>query len=56
MIGGKKEMVDTVLPMFWKLLEKYGLGKAGAGQHTKINQITIASTLQSVLRRTYLLV
>ena len=50
MIGGKKEVVDTVLPLF----EVFGKnmvyqGKAGAGQHTKMcNQITIAGTLIGV--------
>jgi 3-hydroxyisobutyrate dehydrogenase len=50
MIGGKKEVVDTVLPMF----EVFGKtmvyqGPAGAGQHTKMcNQITIAGTLIGV--------
>lgn len=50
MMGGKKEVVDTVLPMF----EVFGKnmvyqGPAGAGQHTKMcNQITIAGTLIGV--------
>lgn len=50
MIGGKKEVVDSVLPMF----EVFGKnmvyqGQAGAGQHTKMcNQITIAGTLIGV--------
>ncbi|MCW3089447.1 MAG: oxidoreductase [Ferruginibacter sp.] len=50
MIGGKKEVVDTVLPMF----EVFGKnmvyqGPAGAGQHAKMcNQITIAGTLIGV--------
>ena len=50
MIGGKKEVVDTILPMF----EVFGKnmvyqGKAGAGQHAKMcNQITIAGTLIGV--------
>lgn len=50
MIGGKKEVVDRVLPMF----EVFGKnmvyqGKVGAGQHTKMcNQITIAGTLIGV--------
>lgn len=50
MMGGKKEVVDTVLPMF----EAFGKnmvyqGPAGAGQHTKMcNQITIAGTLIGV--------
>ena len=50
MMGGKKETVDSVLPMF----EAFGKnmiyqGPAGAGQHTKMcNQITIAGTLIGV--------
>ncbi len=50
MIGGKKETVDEVTPLF----EAFGKnivyqGKAGAGQHTKMcNQITIAGTLIGV--------
>ena len=50
MMGGKKEVVDSVLPMF----EAFGKnmvyqGPAGAGQHTKMcNQITIAGTLVGV--------
>lgn len=50
MIGGKKEIVDTVRPLF----ETFGKnmvyqGAAGAGQHTKMcNQITIAGTLIGV--------
>jgi 3-hydroxyisobutyrate dehydrogenase len=50
MMGGQKEVVESVLPMF----EAFGKnmvyqGKAGAGQHTKMcNQITIAGTLIGV--------
>jgi 3-hydroxyisobutyrate dehydrogenase len=50
MMGGKKEVVDSVLPIF----EVFGKnmvyqGPAGAGQHTKMcNQITIAGTLIGV--------
>lgn len=50
MIGGKKTVVDTVLPLF----EAFGKnmvyqGAAGTGQHTKMcNQITIAGTLIGV--------
>jgi 3-hydroxyisobutyrate dehydrogenase len=50
MIGGRKEVVDKVMPMF----EVFGKnmvyqGSAGAGQHTKMcNQITIAGTLIGV--------
>lgn len=50
MIGGEKETVDAVMPLF----EVFGKnmvyqGKAGSGQHTKMcNQITIAGTLIGV--------
>lgn len=50
MMGGKKEIVDKMLPLF----EVFGKnmvyqGAAGAGQHTKMcNQITIAGTLIGV--------
>jgi len=50
MIGGKKETVDAVIPLF----EAFGKnmvyqGKTGAGQHAKMcNQITIAGTLIGV--------
>ena len=50
MIGGKKEVVDSVIPLF----EVFGKnmvyqGPAGSGQHTKMcNQITIAGTLIGV--------
>ena len=50
MVGGKKEVVDSVLP----LLQVMGKnivhqGKAGAGQHTKMcNQVTIAGTMIGV--------
>jgi 3-hydroxyisobutyrate dehydrogenase len=50
MIGGKKEVVDRVAPIF----ETFGKnmvyqGKAGAGQHAKMcNQIIIAGTLIGV--------
>lgn len=50
MIGGEKEVVDSLLPLF----EVFGRnviyqGKAGAGQHTKMcNQITIAGTMIGV--------
>jgi 3-hydroxyisobutyrate dehydrogenase len=50
MIGGKKEVVDSILPIF----ETFGKnmvyqGAPGAGQHTKMcNQITIAGTLIGV--------
>lgn len=50
MIGGKKEVVDTVLPMFQVFGKNMVYqGQAGAGQHTKMcNQITIAGTLIGV--------
>lgn len=50
MIGGEKEVVDSVLPLF----ETFGKnmvyqGPAGSGQHTKMcNQITIAGTMVGV--------
>jgi 3-hydroxyisobutyrate dehydrogenase len=50
MIGGSKEVVDSVMPLF----QAFGKnmiyqGKAGAGQHTKMcNQITIAGTMIGV--------
>ena len=50
MIGGKKEVVESVMPLF----ETFGKnmvyqGKAGAGQHTKMcNQITVAGTMIGV--------
>jgi 3-hydroxyisobutyrate dehydrogenase len=50
MIGGKREVVDAVLPMF----EAFGKnmvyqGNVGAGQHTKMcNQIILAGTLIGV--------
>jgi len=50
MMGGKKEVVDTVLPFFETFGENMVYqGQAGAGQHTKMcNQITIAGTLIGV--------
>jgi 3-hydroxyisobutyrate dehydrogenase len=50
MIGGKKEVVGSVMPLF----EAFGKnmvyqGPAGAGQHTKMcNQITVAGTMIGV--------
>ena len=50
MIGGEKEVVDKILPLF----EVFGKnmvyqGRAGSGQHTKMcNQITIAGTMIGV--------
>ena len=50
MMGGKKEVVDTMLPLFQAFGKNMVYqGKAGAGQHTKMcNQITIAGTLIGV--------
>ncbi|MEP6726312.1 MAG: NAD(P)-dependent oxidoreductase [Bacteroidota bacterium] len=50
MIGGKKEVVDSMLPLFQAFGKNMVYqGKAGAGQHTKMcNQITIAGTLIGV--------
>ena len=50
MIGGKKEVVDSVLPIFQVFGKNMVYqGKAGAGQHTKMcNQITIAGTMIGV--------
>ncbi|HZG25458.1 MAG TPA: NAD(P)-dependent oxidoreductase [Chitinophagaceae bacterium] len=50
MIGGRKEVVDSVLPMFQAFGKNMVYqGPAGSGQHTKMcNQITIAGTLIGV--------
>ncbi|TFG11783.1 MAG: NAD(P)-dependent oxidoreductase [Promethearchaeota archaeon] len=51
MVGGDKETYDKILPLF-KLMGKNiaFMGKAGAGQHTKMsNQILIASTMIGVV-------
>jgi 3-hydroxyisobutyrate dehydrogenase len=50
MIGGKKEVVDAVIPLFQAFGKNMVYqGQAGAGQHTKMcNQITIAGTLIGV--------
>ena len=50
MIGGKKEVVDSVMPLFQTFGKNMVYqGKAGAGQHTKMcNQITIAGTMIGV--------
>lgn len=50
MIGGKKEVVDSILPLFQAFGKNMVYeGKAGAGQHTKMcNQITIAGTMIGV--------
>jgi 3-hydroxyisobutyrate dehydrogenase len=47
MIGGDKETYEKVLPFFELMGENISyMGKAGAGQHTKMsNQILIASTM-----------
>lgn len=47
MIGGDKETYEQVLPLFELMGENISyMGKAGAGQHTKMsNQILIASTM-----------
>jgi 3-hydroxyisobutyrate dehydrogenase len=50
MIGGKKEVVDAVMPLF-SVFGKIMVyqGKAGAGQHTKMcNQIVVAGTMIGV--------
>lgn len=50
MIGGEKEIVDTVLPLFQVFGKNIVYqGPAGAGQHAKMcNQITIAGTMIGV--------
>jgi 3-hydroxyisobutyrate dehydrogenase len=50
MIGGKKEVVDEVMPLFQAFGKNMVYqGKVGAGQHAKMcNQITIAGTLIGV--------
>jgi 3-hydroxyisobutyrate dehydrogenase len=50
MIGGKKEVVDSTLPVLQVLGKNIVYqGKAGSGQHTKMcNQITIAGTMIGV--------
>ena len=50
MIGGKKEVVDSVLPLLQVMGKNIVYqGKAGAGQHTKMcNQVTIAGTMIGV--------
>ena len=50
MIGGKKEVVDSALPLFQVMGKNMVYqGKAGAGQHTKMcNQVTIAGTMIGV--------
>jgi 3-hydroxyisobutyrate dehydrogenase len=50
MIGGRKEVVDSVMPLFQVVGKNMVYqGKAGAGQHTKMcNQIMIAGTMIGV--------
>lgn len=50
MVGGDKEAVDTVMPLFEMMGKNIVYqGKAGSGQHTKMcNQITIAGTMIGV--------
>lgn len=50
MIGGKREVVDSVLPLLQVMGKNIVYqGRAGAGQHTKMcNQITIAGTMIGV--------
>ncbi len=50
MIGGKKDVVDSALPLFQVLGKNVVYqGRAGAGQHTKMcNQVTIAGTMIGV--------
>jgi 3-hydroxyisobutyrate dehydrogenase len=50
MVGGKKDVYDTVLPLF-KIMGKNisYMGDAGSGQHTKMaNQILVAGTMIGV--------
>lgn len=51
MVGGDKEVYERVLPLFRVMGENIAyMGKAGAGQHTKMsNQILIASTMIGVV-------
>ncbi|MHA1512308.1 MAG: NAD(P)-dependent oxidoreductase [Promethearchaeota archaeon] len=51
MVGGQREIFVNVLPIFNILGENISyMGKAGAGQHTKMsNQILIASTMVGVV-------
>jgi 3-hydroxyisobutyrate dehydrogenase len=51
MAGGDKETYDNVLPLFQLMGKNIAyMGKAGAGQHTKMsNQILIASTMIGVV-------
>ncbi len=51
MAGGDKEVFDEILPLFELMGKNIAyMGKAGAGQHTKMsNQILIASTMIGVV-------
>ncbi len=53
MVGGDKAVFDQVVPLFQMMGDKEKIafmGKAGAGQHTKMsNQIMIASTMVGVV-------
>ena len=51
MVGGDQDVFDEVLPMFEAMGKNISLmGKAGAGQHTKMcNQILIAGTMIGVV-------
>ena len=51
MVGGQRDIFDSVLPIFEILGDNIAyMGKAGAGQHTKMsNQILIASTMVGVV-------
>lgn len=50
MVGGKKEVFDTVLPLFQRMGKNISyMGDVGAGQHTKMcNQILVAGTMIGV--------
>ena len=50
MVGGKREVYDTVLPLFEIMGTNIGyMGEAGSGQHTKMaNQILVAGTMIGV--------
>ena len=50
MVGGKKEIFDTVLPLFQLMGQIISyMGGSGAGQHTKMcNQILVAGTMIGV--------
>jgi len=50
MVGGKKEVFDTVLPLFQLMGQTISyMGSSGAGQHTKMcNQILVAGSMIGV--------